>query len=35
MFSEASDNFKAYNVGGHRHHPEIVQGLNGFCEDHR
>lgn len=28
-FSEASDNFKAYNVGGHRHHPEIVQGLNG------
>ncbi len=30
MFSEASDNFKAYNVGGHRHQPEIVQGLNGF-----
>ena len=30
MFSEASDNFKAYNVSGHRHHPEIVQGLNGF-----
>ena len=29
MFSEAADNFKAYNVGGHRHHPEIVQGLNG------
>jgi N-acetyl-gamma-glutamyl-phosphate reductase len=28
-FSEASDNFKAYNVAGHRHHPEIVQGLNG------
>ena len=28
-FSEAADNFKAYNVGGHRHHPEIVQGLNG------
>jgi N-acetyl-gamma-glutamyl-phosphate reductase len=27
-FSEASDNFKAYNVAGHRHHPEIVQGLN-------
>jgi len=26
-FSEASDNFKAYNVGAHRHHPEIVQGL--------
>src|SRR5947208_1029130 len=32
MFSEASDNFKAYNVGGHRHHPEIVQGLNGFSK---
>jgi N-acetyl-gamma-glutamyl-phosphate reductase len=28
-FSEASDNFKAYSVGGHRHHPEMVQGLNG------
>jgi len=27
LFSEASDNFKAYNVGGHRHHPEVVQGL--------
>lgn len=26
-FSEASDNFKAYSVGGHRHHPEIVHGL--------
>jgi N-acetyl-gamma-glutamyl-phosphate reductase len=29
LFSEASDNFKAYNLGGHRHHPEVVQGLNG------
>ena len=28
LFSEASDNFKAYNVSGHRHHPEIVQGLS-------
>lgn len=27
LFSEASDNFKAYAIGGHRHHPEIVQGL--------
>jgi N-acetyl-gamma-glutamyl-phosphate reductase len=26
-FSEASDNFKAYAVDGHRHHPEIVHGL--------
>ena len=32
LFSEASDNFKAYNVGGHRHHPEIVQGLNGVSK---
>jgi N-acetyl-gamma-glutamyl-phosphate reductase len=27
LLSETSDNFKAYNVGAHRHHPEIVQGL--------
>ena len=27
LFSEASDNFKAYGIKGHRHHPEIVQGL--------
>ena len=27
LFAEASDNFKAYGVTGHRHHPEIVQGL--------
>jgi len=27
MFSEASDNFAAYNVPGHRHWPEIRQGL--------
>jgi N-acetyl-gamma-glutamyl-phosphate reductase len=32
-FSEASDNFRAYNVGGHRHHPEIVQGLAGVTKD--
>jgi N-acetyl-gamma-glutamyl-phosphate reductase len=32
MFSEASDNFKAYNVAGHRHHSEIVQGLNGVSK---
>src|SRR5579862_8235514 len=30
LLSEAADNFKAYGVGGHRHHPEIVEGLNGF-----
>jgi len=27
LFSEASDNFKAYGVSGHRHWPEILQGL--------
>jgi len=28
LFSEASDNFKAYGVPGHRHLPEISQGLS-------
>ena len=27
LFSEASDNFKAYGVAGHRHHPEISEQL--------
>src|SRR3989338_5973132 len=27
LFSEASDNFSAYGVAGHRHWPEIRQGL--------
>ena len=27
LLAEASDNFKAYGVGGHRHQPEITQGL--------
>ena len=27
LLAEASDNFSAYSLGGHRHHPEIVQGL--------
>ncbi|MBF7687685.1 N-acetyl-gamma-glutamyl-phosphate reductase [Acinetobacter rathckeae] len=27
-FSETTDSFKAYAVAGHRHHPEIVEGLN-------
>ncbi|WP_374603374.1 N-acetyl-gamma-glutamyl-phosphate reductase [Niveibacterium sp.] len=27
LFAEASDNFKAYGVAGHRHLPEICQGL--------
>jgi N-acetyl-gamma-glutamyl-phosphate reductase len=32
LFSEASDNFKAYNVGAHRHHPEIVEGLGAVAK---
>lgn len=28
LLSEASDSFKAYGVGGHRHLPEIEQGLS-------
>ncbi|MFA9202961.1 MAG: N-acetyl-gamma-glutamyl-phosphate reductase [Flavobacteriales bacterium] len=31
LFSEAADNFKAYAVKGHRHHPEIVQGLHAIA----
>jgi N-acetyl-gamma-glutamyl-phosphate reductase len=27
LLAEASDNFKAYGLSGHRHHPEITQGL--------
>jgi N-acetyl-gamma-glutamyl-phosphate reductase len=29
MYAETADNFKAYNVPGHRHLPEIRQGLAG------
>ncbi len=28
LFSESADNFKAYGVAGHRHLPEISQGLS-------
>ncbi len=27
-FSEVNENFKAYSIDGHRHHPEIVQELS-------
>lgn len=33
LFAEAADNFKAYAVPGHRHLPEIRQGLS-FAADH-
>lgn len=31
LFSEVSDSFKAYGVGGHRHLPEIIQVLDGVA----
>ena len=31
LLAEASDNFKAYGVKGHRHHPETVQGLEAIA----
>jgi N-acetyl-gamma-glutamyl-phosphate reductase len=31
LFSEAADNFKAYGVSGHRHLPEIAQGLSAMA----
>jgi N-acetyl-gamma-glutamyl-phosphate reductase len=31
LFSEAGDNFKAYSVPGHRHWPEITQGLKAIA----
>ncbi len=31
LFAEAADNFKAYAVSGHRHWPEIKQGLEQFA----
>ncbi|PCJ16234.1 MAG: N-acetyl-gamma-glutamyl-phosphate reductase [Gammaproteobacteria bacterium] len=33
IFSEANEDFKAYGVGGHRHLPEITQGLNGYSNE--
>lgn len=35
LFSEASDNFHAYAVKGHRHLPEIVQGLEAITNNQR
>ena len=32
LFAEASDNFKAYGVSGHRHLPEIRQGLSRMAQ---
>ena len=33
LFGEISENFRAYSVKGHRHHPEILQGLNDFTSE--
>jgi N-acetyl-gamma-glutamyl-phosphate reductase len=30
LYSEAGESFRAYGVAGHRHLPEITQGLNGM-----
>ena len=35
LFAEASDSFRAYAVKGHRHHPEIVQGLDAAATKRR
>ncbi|MFK8075010.1 MAG: N-acetyl-gamma-glutamyl-phosphate reductase [Granulosicoccus sp.] len=32
LLAEAGDSFKAYGVAGHRHLPEIEQGLNGMTQ---
>jgi len=32
LLAEASDNFKAYGVSGHRHWPEIRQGLSAIAD---
>jgi len=32
LFAEAGDNFKAYGVSGHRHLPEISQGLTSMAK---
>lgn len=32
LLAEASDNFKAYGVSGHRHLPEITQGLRAIAK---
>ena len=34
LLAEASDNFKAYGVPGHRHYPEIKQGLTNIAAKH-
>ncbi len=32
IYSENADNFKAYGVAGHRHHPEIVEALENISD---
>ena len=34
LYSEVTDSFKAYAVGGHRHHPEITQNLSNAAGEH-
>lgn len=35
IYSENADNFKAYGVAGHRHHPEIVEALENISGQKR
>jgi len=35
LMAETSDNFRAYGVSGHRHQPEIVQGLKAITQNRR
>lgn len=35
IYSENADNFKAYGVSGHRHHPEIVEALENISGQKR
>ena len=30
LFAQMANNFKAYAIGGHRHHPEILQAIKRF-----
>jgi N-acetyl-gamma-glutamyl-phosphate reductase len=33
LYAEVSDNFKAYGLPGHRHHPEIVEQLQSLTQE--
>ena len=35
LFGEVSENFKAYGLSGHRHHPEIIQEIKGIVSKNK